>query len=68
MAKIYYHVFARHMARNIGAWFHEASRDTRADAQDDKDSLERDAWRVKIIRSARDPLAILAELNAALKN
>lgn len=61
MSKVYFHVFAY---SDLIGWFHEASRDTRDDANDDRDGLKRDGYRVKIIRSAHDPLAILDELNA----
>lgn len=65
--KTYHHVFAtnrRAPKDERVVWFHEASRDTRDDALDDKDGLTRDGYRVKIVKSAGDPLVMLAKMNA----
>jgi hypothetical protein len=64
-SKTYFHVFASNTRHGADAvWFHEASRDTRYDANDDRDGLKRDGYRVKIVRSAENPLRLLAALNA----
>jgi hypothetical protein len=69
MAKTYFHVFfrkidQRHAPPKGWGWQHEASADTKLDADDYRDGLKRDGYRVKIVRSADDPLVLLAKLNA----
>ena len=66
MAKTYFHVFARKRRDPISDYFHEASRDTRDDANDDAADLRNHGYYVKIVKSAADPIQLLRALNSAL--
>lgn len=62
-AKTYYHV----MYLQDSGWFHQFSADTRGDADCEVEGLRRDGYRVKVIRSAKDPMNELATLNSRFR-
>lgn len=70
MGKLYWGVYALNIAEPELGWFHEASRDTRMDAEDDNYSLRYSGHKVKLIRddgTMRTILVNLARLNGEIE-
>ncbi len=61
-AKVYYNVFC--FDTFMKRWVHEICLDTKSDADTEVYGLKLRGFKTKVIKSATDPLTLLAELNA----